>query len=641
MADVLIRHCSIRVVRRGGWSWGAEPRALLDRVMHQVPNLIAAELERLLPDDDDEREIAAPVRLRIPLSLAMLRAGGAVDAGMTVPEPENVADCLAVQIARALRSALASEPGFEPPSAPPGDGTSSTSSVVTLSAVSAEPADPLGVLLDWARRQQLQQRLDGFSVAALRRWHDWIVRNRPPVARAGTETDDPAGQLLARIAAQWRDAAPDEAEFLRRRLTIFVAVEATAQDSLQDAAVRAAIERILPARGPPPDAPVAETAPLAEAIAPDTAPIAAAATGRLAALAPPFAIPPSRPRPPAAARFDIQIETALPFLLLGPLARCGYLDTAAAVFQAANATEALPLFAVSLAYKVLAAPAQGWLRKPSTITTAAALGLLQEAPPDSARAAMARNIADQVSPLDAVVAAALLDGHQPGTPLLLSAIEQPARRLLLSDADGAFPIASAPTVAPLLPYLQHMLHEIVLVAASAALPEVLAALDAAQLRFVTDAVPCRNENWRAVRGRPGEAWWSNDTLASDQRLAAAARRLAPAAEASDEFWQAIGAERPSVPRAANDNCDRALTLAAGLALGSIAWELWREREPTSPQLTLARFCDFGARVRVDTTSVRVSLPRGRRFSDLYQHGFLADVTNVPWFGGRVLSFASG
>jgi hypothetical protein len=69
--------------------------------------------------------------------------------------------------------------------------------------------------------------------------------------------------------------------------------------------------------------------------------------------------------------------------------------------------------------------------------------------------------------------------------------------------------------------------------------------------------------------------------------------------------------------------------------------LWREREPTSPQLTLARFCDFGARVRVDTTSVRVSLPRGRRFSDLYQHGFLADVINVPWFGGRVLSFASG
>src|SRR5260221_520111 len=82
-----------------------------------------------------------------------------------------------------------------------------------------------------------------------------------------------------------------------------------------------------------------------------------------------------------------------------------------------------------------------------------------DAPPDSALAAMARSIADQISPLDAVVAAALLDGHQSGTPLVLSAIEQPTRRLLLSDADGAFPIASATAIAPLLPHLQHMLHE--------------------------------------------------------------------------------------------------------------------------------------------------------------------------------------
>ena len=530
MADVLIRHCSIRVVRRGGWSWGAEPRALLDRVMHQVPNLIATELEWLFPDDGDDREIAAPVRLRIPLALAMLRAGDASDAAVTMPEPAKAADSLTAHVARALRAALVSEPGLEPPSAPTGDGTSSTSSVVIESTVPAEPADPLGVLLDWARREQLQERLGGFSVASLRGWHDWIVRNRSPVARAGNGTDDPAEQLLARIAARWTEAAHDEAEFLRRRLTILVAVEAVAPGSLQDAAVRTAIERILPALDPPPNAPVAETAQLAEAITPDTTAIATAATYRAAARSPPFANPSPQPLPPAAARFDIQIETALPFLLLGPLARCGYLDTTAAVFQAANAIEALPLFAMSLAYKVLAAPARGWLRKPSTVTAAAALGLLQDGPPDSALAAMARTIGDQVSPLDAVVAATLLEGHQPGTPLVLSAIEQPARRLLLSDADGAFPIASAAAIAPLLPHLQHMLHEIVLVAASAASPEVLAALDAAQLRFVTDAAPCRNENWRAVRGRPGEAWRSNDTLASDERLAAAARRLAPAAE---------------------------------------------------------------------------------------------------------------
>jgi len=340
-------------------------------------------------------------------------------------------------------------------------------------------------------------------------------------------------------------------------------------------------------------------------------------------------------------RLDLHVESAMPFLLLGPLARIGYLDTVAAVFQAAGASEALPLFAASLAYKVLAPPARGWLRAAPTLAAAAAFGLLPEAPPDAMLAAMERGIADQISPLDAVIATTLIDGHRPGTPLLLTAIGSRAGRLLLSDVDGAFPMASAEAVNLLLPHLQRLLHEIVLVSTAAASPAILAALDAAKVRFITDAAPCRNESWREVRGRPGEAWWSNDTLAADERLAVAARRLAPATEEADAFWQSIGAERPSVPRAANESCDNTLTLAAGLALGSIAWELWREREPTSPQLALARFHDLGARIRVDAASVRVSLPLGRRFRDLREHGFLDDVSGVPWFGGRVLSFASG
>jgi hypothetical protein len=56
---------------------------------------------------------------------------------------------------------------------------------------------------------------------------------------------------------------------------------------------------------------------------------------------------------------------------------------------------------------------------------------------------------------------------------------------------------------------------------------------------------------------------------------------------------------------------------------------------------LDRFADFEALVRADAASVTVSLPMGRRFLDLQAHGLLADVRDVPWFGGRILQFRSG
>jgi hypothetical protein len=638
MSDVLVRHCTIRVVRRGGWSWGPQPRALIDGILRQLPDLIAAELDELFAGGDAEGEIAAPVRIAIPLSIAMLRA--ADDANATMPSPSGATGNLAARVTGALREALGSVPDSNAAS-PAGQDESTTSAPVAIwSAALAEQADPLSVLLGWVQQQRLHERLCSFSLAALRAWHGWIADIPPSAAPAESAPAETIERLMARVASQWSEAASDEAEQLRRRLMVLVAVEAAAPGLLRSASVRATIERIVPL-------PHASRPGSASGIPPPTESIERTSTRAANALRDRTTgqrAPPATSAPPvlrAETRLDMQIESAVPFLLLGPLARIGYLDTVAAVFQAADASEELPLFAVSLAYKVLAPPARGWLRAAPTLPAAAAFGLLPETPPDTMLGAMARSIADQISPLDAVIATTLIDGHRPGTPLLLTAIGSRAGWLLLSDVDGAFPIASAPAVNLLLPDLQRLLHELVLVSAAAASPETLAALDAAKVRFITDAAPCRNESWRAVRGRPGEAWWSNDTLAADERLAVAARRLAPATDEADAFWQSIGAERPSVPRAANEICDNTLTLAAGLALGSIAWELWHEREPTSPQLALARFHDLGVRIRVDAASVRVSLPLGRRFRDLREHGFLDDLSGVPWFGGRVLSFASG
>jgi len=180
-----------------------------------------------------------------------------------------------------------------------------------------------------------------------------------------------------------------------------------------------------------------------------------------------------------------------------------------------------------------------------------------------------------------------------------------------------------------------------LVDAQAATPALLSALDHAGIRFVTNALPGRSERWHPIGGRPGKRWWTNDGLTPPERLRASARLLAPAAEMAAACWQEIGAKRPSVPRLREDTFDSGLTLAAATALGTIAWELWRERETTSPPLALARFHDFEARIRVDGGTVRVLLPLGRRFFDLSEHGLLEDVAGVPWFGGRIVQFRSG
>ena len=48
---------------------------------------------------------------------------------------------------------------------------------------------------------------------------------------------------------------------------------------------------------------------------------------------------------------------------------------------------------------------------------------------------------------------------------------------------------------------------------------------------------------------------------------------------------------------ARSRLERSVTLAAALALGTLAWTLWRGRELTTPLLALERFGDLGARVR--------------------------------------------
>ena len=328
------------------------------------------------------------------------------------------------------------------------------------------------------------------------------------------------------------------------------------------------------------------------------------------------------------------VASALPFLLLGPLAQTGYLSALGPTLEPAGLQAQTAVFATALAYTVLGPLERAWRRRPEDLAAAAAFAGLDTPVPGQVLTEFAR-VADPVVPaLDAVVTRALAEGHSAGEPLVLAgAGERADAGLLLFDREGLFPVAWADDVAGLLPAWQLFGSPPVLVAPTAL--GALRGLADAGASFVVATPPARTEDWRRL---PPHRLWTNG---DDPALARHANGYQQAAELTAEFTQALAAERAAIPLAASPALGRSLLLAAGLGLGTLAWILWREREPTDPLLAMERFATLSARVSFEPDRVLVRLPLGPRHSDLSVHGLLADVHGVPWFGDRVVEFSGG
>ena len=92
--EVVVRRCTLRVVRRGGWSWGPAPQRLPQRIVDLLPELLAQRFADELTGEADV-EITEPVTLVVRASLAGLaRGAGPVAAVPAVvgqlPEPVSV-----------------------------------------------------------------------------------------------------------------------------------------------------------------------------------------------------------------------------------------------------------------------------------------------------------------------------------------------------------------------------------------------------------------------------------------------------------------------------------------------------------------------------------------------------------------------
>lgn len=661
MPELTILHCTLRIIRRGGWSWGPAPRALLDSVVRTLPALIARELERLFPGELDT-EIATAVRIRVRCRLQELMAG--------TPRPvqglardDASQSCLATRLADAVEQSLAVPRNLiaEPPK-----GESSDRKTMSVLEPSAEdtmlcPAERLLRLLrGWHAEGELGAYLVALPAATLEAW-DRVLH---PVEVGATrcppgdaEIEDAVREILG-LATR---PTTDRLGTLRRRL--FLAVELADRF---DQAPRAVLANVVtrsvphesdahdqqevgevsgtPVGGTPASKPIdgrAAHKPASAGPRSEQHPGASTAGPAGADLAGAKMVAGEVPRTSSALVLegDVYVASALPFLLLGSLASAGYLLALDAALAAVGLDDRSGVFGAALAYKVLPTPERGWLRSAETSAAAAAFAGRSVAA-DEELTELARLVDPCLPPLDLLLGRTLRQGHTGGQPFVLVRVE--GDELLLVDLEGLFPIAFGADVEALASLVRDGGAEPVLVPSATASPEILHALDDADLCFVTDAPPTRHEPWQRLRTGARGRWrgWSNVELSRSRELEESLSFLDHAQDRSQALQSALAA-RPAAPRVSTAAFERSLGLAASFALGTIAWTLWRSHETVDPLLALERFGDLEARVSFLPDVVRVRLPMGRRHQDLFQNGLLRDVREVPWLGGRVVTFVGG
>ncbi|MEV4319040.1 hypothetical protein [Actinocrispum sp. NPDC049592] len=75
-AQITVLRCQVTVVRRGGWSWGPDPRGLVQQVLDTVPDLLTARFASVLEGDGPDIEITEPVTLDVRLGPDSWPGGG-------------------------------------------------------------------------------------------------------------------------------------------------------------------------------------------------------------------------------------------------------------------------------------------------------------------------------------------------------------------------------------------------------------------------------------------------------------------------------------------------------------------------------------------------------------------------------------
>jgi len=640
MAEVVIHRCTLRVVRRHGWSWGPAPDRLLKAAVAALPFLLARKLSDLFAEDT-EREITERVSLNVAVTLSELLEFAFESASLQDGLGPTGVEAFDARLSEAIRQAFANESTDLETVDERSIVDATADSEPEVVAASLTPSERvLSVLRQWQRSGELEVYLGSFSKEELNAWFVSLCAAAAKLAQA--RRNQSSSQRIAEALEQLAKSTASVGDSLvsvspARFYDLLEVSEQLQRDAISEISLQEILSRVTSLTELSLDYPPAESE---------------VETGLqlVSTHADPIQIRQSptvqEPAPIKSSRItqkEFDIPSALPFLLLGPLSQIGYLDTLGATLETANLTPEAPLFGAALAAKVLRPPERGWRRNPEDLSAIAAFAGLETPPPGDSIAEFARKITGHLTPLDSLVSYTLVKGHTPAGAMMLHQTRDANDEtgLLLVELEGLFPVAWARDFDSLLPTLRYFSETYLLVHQASAQVATLRKLHAAGFHFVTDAPPTRGEFWREVRHPAHKRLYTNDRETKSATLAGIAESLSQLGEQVDLLWRALSVQRPAIPTARHSQLELSLTMAASLALGTISWVLWRDRETTTPLLALERFGNLPARVRFTSNSVQLNLPLGRRQQDLREHGFLADLQDVPWLAGRRIEFLGG
>jgi hypothetical protein len=610
------------VLRHGGWSWGADPRKLVEQLTQRLPAWLAQVLAEQLADCPPDLTIQR-VRVRIPVRMSELRDWPSTDEEQ---RGNALAGALAQRARTILAVALQDTPRVQPP-------TSNKPALVEAQRAASDEVSPTTVvdtLTAWQRAGDLSRMLATVDAATLRVW-----------ARVMLEELAATGDVREQPAASLADAGDIRKPLVDSLAATVWQLEALLGNPETSAALLAQeLVRIVAALGAPQTDATADSVDRGnEPDSPYTSPEESLRSDSPIRRIEPVTKHPSvvrrRVTPARQARREpVAVESVLPFIVTGILSRRNYFEGLRAALVCSDLLEQSGCFAAALAYKLSPPPNRGWDRSAATRRLAAVMCGLDEPPDNSAMDGFLRGLSTVCAPLDA----SLWPGKrtvrkQPG--ILVEKLD--GVLLAVLDIASSQPLgwfASPEAVLRVADLLPGRLWWLAPGAADSDFPEALARRN---LRAVAFGVQPHIAGWLSA----GDSLSTNEPLL--RRRAAELRRVFDDARelltvTHSEFIEL----RPLVLPARGQTrraAEFSITLAVCSALGELADTLWREREPTQPLLALRRFADLGGTVSVEEGRVLVRPALGRRFMDLNEHGLLRDISGIPWWPGRRVEFA--
>ncbi len=608
MDAIRIRHCRLRVLRHGGWSWGADPGRFVDQVTQRLPAWLMQALAEQLADCPPDVTIQR-LHLRIPVRMSELHDLTA----NYMPESGGTAMNEVMQRALAsLATALKDIPQARPmPRHEP-------AAVETGQAANEEisPTAVVDTLLAWQRANELPRFLTTADAATLRVWVRAALEELSAAANNRVMAGGEAARQITRLESLLTDGAASAALLAQELVRLIAGLVAPPGEAAADSVARSA-------------EPVAPQAFREEPLYTDDQEISVERQTTRASSRRRRAPPARQPR-----RDPVPVESVLPFIVMGILSRRNYFEELRAALVCSDLLEQSGCFAAALAYKLSPPPNRGWDRSAATRRLAAAMCGLDEPPDNSRMDSFLRGLSTVCAPLDASLwPADRAASKQPG--ILVEKLDGALWAVL--DIASSQPLgwfASPGDVLRVAELLPGRLWWLAPGAADSDFPDALQRLG---LRAVAFGVEPRVAGWLSA----GDSLSTNEPLL--RRRAAELRRIFDEARellatTHSEFVEL----RPLVLPARGPPhraAEFSITLAVCSALGELADTLWRGREPTQPLLALRRFADLGGTVSVEEGRVLVRPALGRRFMDLSEHGLLRDIVGIPWWPGRRVEFA--